>query len=373
MCEFHLFVGPDVKSVTRMKICSKCSWENQDEFNFCLGCGSQLNPASKKESPKPSPSTPEPPSSMAMRTVEDVYSSTPAKKQGDSTALQAEPSANPSSVPVVCSHCGATIPPGHVFCGQCGTRLASVAPAPVPPQPTQPPPAPAAPPVATTSSPSVAEARARLVLLLPNGEEGGSYPLRSDVTEIGRRQGNILFLDDPYVSPLHAVFYYENGQLRVRNEQSFNGLFIRLRKRVPLHHGDVVLLGKQLLRFEQLHTHPDTPSQAHVGDSVPVWGSPYGAYWGRLIQLISGGFEGNAILLGGEQIELGRERGQITFPGDRFISSLHARIAFENQQFFLEDVGSRNGTFTQIRDNLALSHKDILIIGEQLLRVEINV
>lgn len=213
------------------------------------------------------------------------------------------------------------------------------------------------------------------MLLLPNGEEGGAYPLKGELTQIGRSKGNILFLDDPYVSPLHATFYQEDSQLRVRNENSFNGLFLRLRKRVEIEHGDVVLLGKQLLRFEKIEHQAEASAELNGGEPppTPVWGSPYGSYWGRLVQLISGGFEGNVILLGGEQVELGRERGQITFPGDRFISGLHARISHENQRFFLEDVGSRNGTFVQIRGDHTLAHKDILIIGEQLLRVEINV
>ena len=230
-------------------------------------------------------------------------------------------------------------------------------------------------PEAKAVSSSPPETSARLVLLLPNGEEGGSYPLKGDSTQIGRSKGNILFLDDPYVSPLHATFFYDGDeQLHVRNEQSFNGMFIRLRKRIELHHGDVVLLGKQLLRFEKLESVAEPAAELDINNppEPPVWGSPYNSYWGRLVQLIAGGFEGNSILLGGSQVEMGRERGQITFPGDRFISSLHARISTEESRFFVEDLGSRNGTFVQLRGEHALLNKDILIIGEQLLRVEMQ-
>lgn len=268
-----------------------------------------------------------------------------------------------------CTACGAEITPGHAFCGQCGTRVES--------RPQSSPTAgpdvlPQAPAPAPT--PVVEEKLSRLVLLLPNGEEGGSYPLKGDSTQIGRNKGNILFLDDPYVSPLHATFYNDNGQLCVRNENSFNGLFLRLRQRVELQHNDIVLLGKQLLRFEQIEIQSEPASELTSSKTpvTPVWGSPYSSYWGRLVQLVAGGFEGNAILLGGNQVELGRERGQITFPGDRFISSLHARVVAENNRFFIEDVGSRNGTFVQVKSEHVLSDRDILIIGEQLLRVELN-
>lgn len=274
-----------------MKICPKCGWENDDDFNFCLGCGAQL-PA-QEAAPAPAP--------------------TPAPAQ-------------PSSPP---------------------------APAPQP-----------------QASP------ARLVLLLPNGQEGGTYPLKPDKTLIGRKQGNILFLDDPYVSPLHATFYRTpDGALKVRDENSLNGLFLRLRERVPIDHQDILLLGKQLLRFESLNVPAETKQREFDHNNPPAtprWGSPDAPYWGRLVQVISEGRQGNAVLLGGPQIDLGRERGQLTFPGDRFISAIHARVSFDNKTFFAEDLGSRNGTFIRIREEITLQQGDILIIGEQLLRVELN-
>ncbi len=303
------------------------------------------------------------------------------------SSSDAAENSSPNKDGMECPSCGADIPPGHVFCGHCGYRVTdkptprpTAGPPPPEPLPSNPPTvADVAPPVpepepVPAPEPEPPEAPARLVLLLPNGEEGGSYPLKGERTQIGRSKGNILFLDDPYVSPLHATFQHSNGQLHVTNEDSLNGLFIRLRRRVELEHGDVLLLGKQLLRFESIERQPELDSEMNIHEppTTPIWGSPYGSYWGRLIQLISGGSEGNAILLGGEQVELGRERGQITFPGDRFISSLHARVLTENNRFYVEDVGSRNGTFVQIRGEHTLTHKDILIIGEQLLRVELQ-
>lgn len=336
-----------------MKICPKCSWENQDEFNFCLGCGCQLSSSEKETSPVDSQASDIAPDSGGV----SVSSSS------DSSTTFVEDSGVP-----ICSTCGAEVTPGHLFCGQCGSRMED----PPEPKPT------AGPEVVAEPTPEpvevVEESPARLVLLLPNGEEGGSYPVKGEFTQIGRSKGNILFLDDPYVSPLHATFYYDHGQLCVRNENSFNGLFIRLRKKVELQHNDVILLGKQLLRFEEIEMQAEADSALSSSEipTTPIWGSPYSSYWGRLVQLISGGYEGNSILLGGSQVELGRERGQITFPGDRFISSLHARVSTEEQRFFVEDVGSRNGTFVQIRGEHALAHKDILIIGEQLLRAELS-
>jgi pSer/pThr/pTyr-binding forkhead associated (FHA) protein len=219
----------------------------------------------------------------------------------------------------------------------------------------------------------MSDSPARLVLLLPNGQEGGTYPLKPDKTVIGRQQGNILFLDDPYVSPIHATFIRTpDGGMTVRDEKSLNGLFFRLRERMPLEHNDVLLIGKQLFLFEKIVAPPPDEDgfDLHSEMPSPVWGSPYTNYWGRVMQMISGGKKGNAILLGGEHVDFGRERGQITFPGDRYISAIHARIAFLQGQYTLEDLGSRNGTFLRINKERPLKHNDVLIIGEQLLRIE---
>jgi len=303
-----------------MKICPKCGWENDDDFNFCLGCGSQLPansayPTSKSD--KPASSGQGRPISVAPsgndKAKEDWWESDNSPNKPQAT-LAASPIAQSSSTP------------------KSGDG----------------------------SSP------ARLVLLLPNGQEGGTYPLKPNKTLIGRRQGNILFLDDPYVSPLHATFVSTpDGKLIVKDESSLNGLFIRLREQATINHKDVLLLGKQLLRFEEI----DQTSSSSNG--APYWGSPYGPYWGRLVQMISGGSTGNSVLLGGTQVDLGRERGQITFPGDRFISAIHARLSNQSGSYMLEDLGSRNGTFVHIRNERVLKHNDILIIGEQLLRVEL--
>lgn len=329
-----------------MKNCPSCGWENDDDFNFCLGCGSQLPdnvPAPAPVAVAPAPSVPP---------VTAVPASTPSPVQSDLPGA-ATPSARN------CPQCQETVPPNFLFCGQCGFRME--------PQPAAPAPTPA-PVVAPVPTPNPA----RLVLLLPNGQEGGSYPLKPDTTEIGRTQGNILFLDDPYVSPLHATFSLNKGQLSVRNEDSLNGLFMRLTQNVQLKHNDVLLLGKQLLRFEVIESPTHEVFDPSNADVTPLWGSPFHPYWGRIVQLIAGGREGNAILLGGTAVELGRERGQITFPGDRFISSIHARITNDNGVFTVEDLGSRNGTFICARGEHALHHNDILIVGEQLLRVELQ-
>lgn len=51
---------------------------------------------------------------------------------------------------------------------------------------------------------------------------------------------------------------------------------------------------------------------------------------------------------------------------DRFVSSHHARVTVRGDQYFLEDLGSTNGTFcngVRVRGEVALQDKDRVGIG----------
>ena len=51
------------------------------------------------------------------------------------------------------------------------------------------------------------------------------------------------------------------------------------------------------------------------------------------------------------------------------MSRAHVRISQRGEDFLLEDVGSRNGTFVKVRGNTPLPLGSALLIAGQLLRV----
>ena len=71
-----------------------------------------------------------------------------------------------------------------------------------------------------------------------------------------------------------------------------------------------------------------------------------------------------------DDIYLGRDRGQITFPKDGYVSGCHAVVARRDGRVFLKDLGSSNGTYVRLKEEVALNDGDHLLIGQQLLRVE---
>lgn len=216
----------------------------------------------------------------------------------------------------ICQQCSNPVPSGHKFCGTCGA------------------PVPDAVKSAGTSyfSPVQDEAKARLVLVRgEGGVEGLTYVVASDYIA-GRDEGEIVFPDDRFVSPRHASFRYEGETLHVYDEGSINGVFIRLRAPAVLRAGETFRAGEQLFRVDGLVFTSREPSCI-----------------------------------------IGREDSDLNFAVDIYMSRQHTRVSIQpDGTFLIEDLESRNGTYTRIASSLALEDGDYLFLGRELLRVELN-
>ena len=74
----------------------------------------------------------------------------------------------------------------------------------------------------------------------------------------------------------------------------------------------------------------------------------------------------------GQQLNIGREDGDLNFPGDVFMSAKHCTVEERDGKYFLTDLDSRNGTYIRIKAEKSLNHGDYVFIGRRLLRVEMN-
>jgi pSer/pThr/pTyr-binding forkhead associated (FHA) protein len=68
-------------------------------------------------------------------------------------------------------------------------------------------------------------------------------------------------------------------------------------------------------------------------------------------------------------VSFGRVNGTYTFPEDKLMSRSHARVVQRAEDFILEDLGSRNGTFVKVRDTAPLAATSTILLGDQLLRM----
>jgi pSer/pThr/pTyr-binding forkhead associated (FHA) protein len=375
-------------------MCSVCGSRNQRGLRFCVTCGHLLaQPSVAREvmiDADASIATRSPPIAP-MRVVE----------LSDSTPIAARPR--------VCPRCQGVCEGPAQFCRFCGGSLAD-APIPLRPsslsperspsdRPTAPPPA-SALDIAPTSSATAPRAapvagRPRLVLLARDGGEGPSFAV-NDVSDIGRSEGTIVLAEDPYVSPRHARIALREGSYFLRDLGSTNGVFLRipfsseggssgdagLNSEQPLGDQELFLVGQQVLRFEVVK-HAEEGFGVASENGTLLFGTPAAPRYARLTLRTVEGVARDVFHLRKTETIIGREVGDIVFTDDPFLSRRHAAVrVYANastsqgrgtQRFTLADLGSSNGTFLQIRDEVRLRHGAHFRVGQQLFRFDTNV
>jgi pSer/pThr/pTyr-binding forkhead associated (FHA) protein len=252
----------------------------------------------------------------------------------------------------VCDSCMTPVPRGHKFCGRCGASV----------------PDDAANLRVKLFSDMQNPEKARLLLIRGDGRDGLSYHLKAEQHVVGR-QGQIEFPDDPFVSPRHANLFYRDGRLVVRDEGSVNGVYFRVRGTVELMPGDTFLAGEQLFRLDPA----PRISDAAEADGTFFYSSPKYTSTFRLTQILEGGALGMTVCSRGTTLQVGREDGDLNFPGDVYMSAKHVTVEERDGRYHLTDHESRNGTYVRIKSEQLLGHGDYLFIGRKLLRVELNV
>lgn len=211
--------------------------------------------------------------------------------------------------------------------------------------------------------------RGRLVLVRPDGSDGGAHPLFDGVNLLGRGSGP-LFDADSYLSPVHVrIEVNREGLFVVRDAGSLNGVFLKLSEEEILTEGGIFRCGQQLLRLDSIR-----PTRQHA-DGTEILGSPNPGYWGRLTLLIGRAadgrvIEGSSFPLSGDTIVLGRERGDIVFSEDGYCSGTHARLSYRGGRAFLQDLASSNGTYLRLPGERLVAPGTYLLLGQQLFRVQ---
>jgi pSer/pThr/pTyr-binding forkhead associated (FHA) protein/RNA polymerase subunit RPABC4/transcription elongation factor Spt4 len=254
----------------------------------------------------------------------------------------------------VCKECQSPVPSGQKFCGACGASV---------PQAIQ--------DLQTEFFGALqAPGKARLILIRGDqGVDGLSYLLQGSEHVAGRQDAQILFPDDPWISPRHANFVYREGSLVVCDEGSTNGVYVRVTDSVDLQPGDTFLCGQEVFRLDAAPADSAGPAP----DQTQFYASPPRPSPFRLVQLLEQGAEGMVICAGESSVQIGREGCDVNFPEDIYMSGTHAKVQLSGgDRFTLTDLGSRNGTYVRIRTDHALAQGDYLFLGHQLLRVEMT-
>ncbi len=383
-----------------MTVCNRCGKENQDHYTFCLGCGAELTApkpagggdmgmmktmmADPGASPMqgaplggpaprgPSGAMPGQPPMGGRQSGPAMPGMPPSGPLGGSPMApppMAPPMGPPPGVPAYsgfpppgapqavggmrrCPSCGSDVPPTFRFCGTCGFRMdEQSAPSPMP-----------QPPMGGQPYGAPTRSRLSMTLIRPDGTEGGTHDLRPGENKLGRSFGPV-FENDGYLSPVHALLDIRGTQGIVRDLDSLNGVFVKMTQEEELQSGQIIRIGQELLRFEII------PTPEPTADGTELMGSPNPGYWGKLTVIIGRDVTGAAFPLLGESVTLGRERGEINFPDDGYVSGLHARISLRDGHVFLADLGSSNGTFIKVNGERGVGNESFVLLGQQLFRL----
>ncbi len=320
---------------SRTATCAFCGRDNDPASGFCMDCGKPMTAAAAGACPR------------CARAVEPGLPFCPhcgaRVATTESTAM--------------CGGCGAPYALGiDIFCARCGQRVGERV-------------------TAGADEPPAADAGAaprttgpRVSLLDASGEVSARFNLIRGDAVVGRGDADIR-LDDVYLSPLHARLELREGELWVRDLGSRNGTWTFIEEPTRLADGDVMLIGSQIIRFRRLGYPAPHPPEAdatrRMGSLVPS------ADVAVLEQLRSDSSIRDCFHLSpARNVQIGRESGDWVFPYDQTMSGRHAEIRSQDAEFFVRDMGSRNGVALAVRGERAVRTGQRVLVGDQILRIE---
>ncbi len=266
-----------------------------------------------------------------------------------SAAAQAQSTPPPATS---CASCGGAVPANLPYCGRCGAAVAITR----------------APTPLATARP---ERVGYIALIDDTGAESSQFPLNTGSNRIGRGQScQLRFPDDGFLAREHCIVEASDRGISLKPLDFANGTYLRITTPVEIHHGDLLRVGQEVLRFERIDRLVSENNSRGSAEGVG-WPIARGV-WGRLSQMGLQRQVANAYLLQNQDVFLGRERGDILFPKDGFVSGSHAVISDRKGRAFLKDLGSSNGTFLRIKQEMPIRNGDLFLLGRNLLRVHVG-
>jgi hypothetical protein len=408
-------------------VCPNCDSYNDPGTTSCMLCGHAISdegavdPGPAPAAPAPAPATADAgagapswmqaPEGQPLATANAMPAVDLNVVRAQGTGGLAAPSGSDPALPVqqpaaapaaagACPACGGETKPDDKFCRHCGHRLdgggevaaalpsaalpsAKVTPGgtgpagtmvmpslsvpkPSTPQPTQ------APSATMFFGAASVERFARLTLVKGHTQFGTQWRLQAGETVIGRTSGMVLFPDDSYLAGRHCRVEFRGEDLWLVPEDERNGVYLRIRQPENLAFGGDFVIGVQRMRLIGPAELPRAVNGPAAGDDTRLLGTevPVDSFAVKRVfqdpNLAEVYFRPQRVL------SIGRARCDVNFPDDPFLSGRHAQLTRTTTGATLEDLGSRNGTFIRVVGDRKLGHGDVIMLGEQVLRVEVS-
>jgi adenylate cyclase len=220
---------------------------------------------------------------------------------------------------------------------------------------------------ATGSKSSPIVAPITLVHLRRGEAQGSEHPLIRGALTVGSGNADLCLTGDPQLAPLHARFVQEQSRLYVE-DLSGRGVFVRLEGTGNLQSGDVIQMGRQTLEFRV--SAEALAAAAATGTAIIELNKLLEEPVAKFISVQpAGAVASGQFPLLAEDVTWGRTRGTYIFPEDGMMSSIHARVYQRGEDYFIEDLGSRNGTFLKARGKTLVPMGTTVQIGSQQFKV----
>ncbi|MCP4501651.1 MAG: FHA domain-containing protein [Deltaproteobacteria bacterium] len=216
---------------------------------------------------------------------------------------------------------------------------------------------------------------ARLLLVKGHTQYGTQWRLQAGKTAIGHSLGAVLFPNDPFLASLHCELEFRGGDLWLLPQPSINGVFLKMvpGSKEKLQGRDEFVVGTQRMRVLA------DDDRATVLPAADAHGTQLAAGIKRaklpiLVQRVGTRASMDETYARPQRLlTMGRAQADVNFPTDPYISTRHAQLSrHDDGSYELHDLNSRNGTFVRVQKERKLEHGAQLMMGEQVMRVELN-
>ena len=190
--------------------------------------------------------------------------------------------------------------------------------------------------------------------------------------KVGRTEKNARFPELNSMAVKHMRIALDGSRIVVEDMGSLNGVYLKLTRFAPLDDGSRFRVGAQVIEFQKAEPLPT---------AEPLVSEDGEAFWSRDLDVAAylqyvrtDGKPGLRFPITKPDVTvLGRESRpgkpvDIALPNDEWASGQHAQIRRDGEAFLLEDLGSRNGTFVQLKGLSEVLPGDVLLVGRVLLR-----